>query len=159
MLTFTVECTAKALTHRLAKIRQLAKADPNDASVQEANGGGKKGKGAGVLGAPKNGRGKKAAARAATPTSNDDEDDTNGAARTPPPTGRPERNGGKKRDYAALAGENDQGDDEAGEEDDAGGLNKKVKIEVGEDVGEGLRQTNEFEEKLGEMEQGGDIFA
>jgi len=58
---------------------------------------------------------------------------------TPPLSDRPQR-GNSKRNYAELAGKNDEDDEEDG-------LDKKVKIEVGEDIGEGLRQTNDDEEE------------
>ena len=51
---------------------------------------------------------------------------------TPPSTSRAKRTG-NKRDYAGMNGE-DSGDD------GQGGLDKKIKIEVGEDLGEGLRK-------------------
>lgn len=160
LLMRSTECTPKALTHRLAKLRGLAKAGPADATTQDVhketsttkstgkaaggNGGGKK-KAAASNGG---GRKKQTAARTPSPIANDDDDDEvlngNGAPNTPPPSARPKRGGSAKRNYAQLAGEENGSDDDEGED----GLGKKVKIEVGEDIGEGLRQSNEFEEAM-----------
>jgi hypothetical protein len=73
-------------------------------------------------------KGKKAKAETAaerTPT-------PDGDLPSPPATGRAKR-AGTKRNYAQLAGE----DDSSGDDD---GMDDRVKIEVGEDIGEGLRQ-------------------
>jgi len=155
-LTLRTECTAKALTHRLAKIRNVAKGDTTaDASAQETRNDGKSTKaktaktsGGGSGGGRKKGAGggKKRAARTPSPTGDDEEQLGNGAP-TPPPSNRPNR-AGAKRDYATLAGENS--DDKEGD-----GLDKKVKIEVGEDIGEGLRQSNEEEQEDDDMDGAG----
>lgn len=70
------------------------------------------------------------AARTPSPDANDEN------YLTPPETNRAKR-AGPKRNYAELAGETSSDGDAEGEED---GLDKKIKIEVGEDIGEGLRQ-------------------
>ncbi|KAI6797831.1 hypothetical protein KC332_g13482 [Hortaea werneckii] len=127
------ECTPKALTHRLAKFRSLAKTTDagDDATTKPVPAGSKATKATKGGNKKTNGQGQKKGGR--TPSPNVD-DETAGVP-TPPPSGRPQRQGAK-RDYAQLA-EGNQDD----EEDD--GLDKKVKIEVGEDIGEGLRQTND----------------
>lgn len=138
-------CTPKALTHRLAKIRNLAKAEHTDVAAPEAKTTSTIKQSSKVK--ARGGETKKTAGgrkkTACMPP--DDEDDAElihgGAAPTPPPSDRPKRRV-SKRDYAQLADEDeDEDDDENG--DATNQLTKKVKIEVGEDIGEGLRQTNE----------------
>ena len=124
---YHTECTAKALTHRLQKIRSMAKDGEDGSTTQDTNAEKPKAapKAAKASGAPKKARGgKKAAAEKTSSPAGSEE-----KYATPPESGRA-KPGGTKRDYAKLAGED--------EDDD--GLSKKVKIEVGEDIGEGLRQ-------------------
>lgn len=128
-----LDCTAKALTHRIAKIRAMAKGE-GDAQDAQAD---KPKKVTKVAATPKkNGKGTKKQANSVTPppaSSND------GEYPTPPTTVRPKR-GGAKRNYAEMVngdGESDADADGDGDSDD--GLDKRVKIEVGEDIGEGLR--------------------
>ncbi|GAB1736816.1 hypothetical protein NU219Hw_g8844t1 [Hortaea werneckii] len=127
------ECTPKALTHRLAKFRSLAKTtDAGDETATKSVPAGSKVTKAAKAGSKKaNGQGKKKGGRTPSPSLDENAD----AVPTPPPSGRPKRQGAK-RDYAQLA-EGNHDDDE----DD--GLDKKVKIQVGEDIGEGLRQSND----------------
>ncbi|KAI7213071.1 hypothetical protein KC333_g6776 [Hortaea werneckii] len=127
------ECTPKALTHRLAKFRSLAKTtDVGDETAAKPVPARSKVTKAAKAGNKKaNGQDKKKGGR--TPSPNGDENAD--AVPTPPPSGRPKRQGAK-RDYTQLA-EGNHDDDE----DD--GLDKKVRIEVGEDIGEGLRQSND----------------
>ncbi|RMY95629.1 hypothetical protein D0862_08699 [Hortaea werneckii] len=127
------ECTPKALTHRLAKFRSLAKTtDAGDEMTTKSVPAGSKVTKAAKAGSKKaNGQGKKKGGRTPSPSLDENAD----AVPTPPPSGRPKRQGAK-RDYAQLA-EGNHDDDE----DD--GLDKKVKIQVGEDIGEGLRQSND----------------
>ncbi|KAK5119941.1 hypothetical protein LTR85_007017 [Meristemomyces frigidus] len=148
-LATAMGCTPKAIKHRILKLRNVKKDDANaggeaaaptkPAKATKAVAGGKK---------KATGGGKKQAARTPSPGGGDDDDVQVGGARTPPPSDRPKR-GGAKRDYGQLAGENGSDDEE-----EADGLNKKVKIEVGEDIGEGLRQVNEGEEEA-EMDGAG----
>ncbi|GAB1728185.1 hypothetical protein NU195Hw_g6132t1 [Hortaea werneckii] len=130
------ECTPKALTHRLAKFRSLAKTTDtgDDATTKPVPAGSKVTKATKGGNKKANGQGKKKGGRTPSPNGDENGDETAGVP-TPPPSGRPQRQGAK-RDYAQLA-EGDHDD----EEDD--GLDKKVKIEVGEDIGEGLRQSND----------------
>lgn len=115
------ECTPKALTHRLAKFRSLAKTDAGDeAAAKPVLAGSKVTKAAKGGNKKANGQGKKKGGRTPSPNLDENAD----AVPTPPPSGRPRRQGAK-RDYAQLAEGNH--DDE---EDD--GLDKKVKIQVGE---------------------------
>ena len=133
-MTLSADCTAKALTHRIAKIRTIANDNPTSATAQKDE---KKtpAKATKSAATPKKSAkvGKKAAAERAAPSSADGGDEY----LTPPESVRPKRVG-TKRDYAAMNGEGsgtDPEDEEIGED----GLSKKVKIEVGEDIGEGLR--------------------
>lgn len=119
------------MTHRLAKIKSLAKAGPGENGTQDAGAEKKatktsKATKATAKATKKNGNeGKKQAlARTQSPDGNGD------VYLTPPDTTRPKR-AGPKRDYAAMNGEEENEDD---------GLGAKIKIEVGEDIGEGLRQ-------------------
>jgi len=50
--------------------------------------------------------------------------------------------------------EGDGGEEGAGED----GMGKRVKIEVGEDIGEGLRQSTQFEDAMADREEDGDGF-
>ncbi|KAK4540940.1 hypothetical protein LTR36_008448 [Oleoguttula mirabilis] len=144
----TMGCTPKALKHRMQKIRNAGKEgqdDDDDAGEDTAKTkpvkAAKATKAAVAAGGKKkvgSGGGKKQAARTPSPAA-DDEEQADGAL-TPPPSNRPKR-GGSKRDYAQLAGEDGSDDEEDGD-----GMGKKVKIEVGEDIGEGLRMANEGEE-------------
>ncbi|KAI7154447.1 hypothetical protein KC349_g7645 [Hortaea werneckii] len=128
------ECTPKALTHRLAKFRSLAKT--TDAGVETTTksvpAASKVTKATKSCNRKANGQGKKKGARTPSPNMDEGAD----AVPTPPPSGRPKRHCAK-RDYAQLA----EGNHDDDEEDD--GLDKKVRIEVGEDIGEGLRQSND----------------
>ena len=129
------ECTAKALTHRISKIRVLAKSDSADGEGQQddAEKPSKATKATKSGATPKkNGKGGKKAVAERTPSPAGDAEDY----LTPPDTKRAQR-AGSKRNYAELAGETGSDIDGDGEED---GLGKKIKIEVGEDIGEGLRQ-------------------
>ncbi|KAI7462086.1 hypothetical protein KC351_g16513 [Hortaea werneckii] len=130
------ECTPKALTHRLAKFRSLAKTTGtgDEAATKPVSAGSKVTRATKSGNKRASGQGKKNGGRTPSPNLDHNVDETAGGP-TPPPSGRPQRQGAK-RDYAQLADGNH--DDE---EDD--GLDKKVKIEVGEDIGEGLRQTND----------------
>lgn len=123
------ECTAKALTHRIAKIRNLAKEDGAEGGDGTTP---KKQKTPAKATKPstpaKNGKGGKKQAASRSPSPDDDEEAT-------PASARPKRST-PKRNYAQMAGEDSA--DADGEDDD--GLNKKVKIEVGEDIGEGLHE-------------------
>ena len=128
------ECTAKAITHRLAKMRELAKGsadapkEENEAKPKKAA----KAPKATANGTKKNAKGAKKAAAARTPSPAGDDD-----IYPTPDTPRPKR-GGPKRNYAEMNG--GEGSDAVADEADDDGLSKKVKIEVGEDIGEGLRQ-------------------
>ncbi|KAI7083402.1 hypothetical protein KC356_g7605 [Hortaea werneckii] len=126
------ECTPKALTHRLAKFRSLAKTTGtgDEATTKSVPAGPKVTKAAKGGNKKASGQGKKKGGRIPSPNLDDNGDETAGVL-TPPPSSRPQRQGAK-RGYAQLAGGNHND-----EEDD--GLDKKVKIEVGEDIGEGLR--------------------
>ena len=142
-------CTPKAIRHQVSKMRNSVKAGGGD-------GDGEKGTKPAKATAPKATTTKKVSKKAAARTPSPDAD----GGMTPPPTARPKRIGAK-RDYAKMAsgsdGEEDEDDKEAGkvEED---GMSKKVKIEVGEDIGEGLRQMNEFEEAMAAGGAGEDVF-
>ena len=127
------DCTARAIGHRFTKFRALAKTDSTQ-NASNASGTVKQVKTATVK---KRWGGKKIAARAVTPDDGDDEEAKKNDL-TPPPSERPKR--GSKRDYAALTDEIGDGDD--GDEGN-NRLDKDVKIEVGEDVGEGLRATSD----------------
>lgn len=110
------ECTAKALTHRISKIRALAKTDPADGEGEQANGEKpKKSTKANKSGtAPeKNGKGGKKAAAECTPSP--EGGDKNYL--TPPDTNRAKR-AGSKRNYAELEGET--GSDGDGERENDG---------------------------------------
>ena len=128
------ECTASALSHRIGKIRALAKAGAGEGEGQVDNEKPKKATKTAKSGAApkKNGKGGKKATAARTPSPDADGE----GYPTPPDTKRAKR-AGSKRNYAELTGETGS-DDGAGVGDD--GLDKKVNIAVGEDIGEGLRQ-------------------
>lgn len=81
--------------------------------------------------------GKQTAARTPSPDGDDEENPL-----TPPATATRPKRSSVKRDYAAMNGEDSVGEG-SGDEDD--GLDKKVKIEVGEDIGEGLRQAADLD--------------
>ena len=133
-------CTPKAIRHRITKIRKdgqdVMDAEQNGDAPPAAKGTKPKTTKATATGKKKGG---KAVASTPPPGVDDDEQPVSGAP-TPPPSARPKR-GGAKRDYSKLAGE---GEDADGDD----GLSKKVKIEVGEDIGEGLRQTNYFDDAM-----------
>lgn len=122
-----MNCTPKALTHRLAHFRKMgAISKATTDAVKPA-------KVTKATAAPKRrvGAGKKAQAEINTRTPSPNGDDEEPL--TPPATARGKRDGAKKN-YA----------EKSDDEDD--GMNDKVKIEVGEDIGEGLRQGVDDEE-------------
>lgn len=127
------ECTHKALIHRIAKIRALGKGGEASATGGTASPTKPKTpvKGEKAVASPtkKAGKGAKKQPVDSSPMSESDGDSEG----EHPARARPKR-ATPKRNYAQMAGEDSDAD---GEEDD--GLDKKVKIEVGEDVGEGLR--------------------
>ncbi|KAK0282560.1 hypothetical protein LTR54_006578 [Friedmanniomyces endolithicus] len=132
------DCTPKAIRHQVSKFRNTAlakddSADGNDSKAKPAKTATPK---TPKPTAPKK-RSKKAA-RTPSPQADDDGDGEEGTGPTPPPTtSRPKREGAK-RDYAMLAGgdEEEEGNED-GEEEGVGedGMGKRVKIEVGEDIG------------------------
>lgn len=102
---------------------------------------------------PKDLKAKKAkaetAARATTPFASDNDED--GALPTPPTTvsrGIKRKYGGVKvgDDEGRQKKEHEDGEDE--KEREVEGLNDDVKIEVGEDIGEGLRSSVEDEDEF-----------
>ncbi|KAK1072425.1 hypothetical protein LTR33_010235 [Friedmanniomyces endolithicus] len=156
------DCTPKAIRHQVSKFGNTALA--KDDSADGSDGKAKPAKPA-TSKAPKptvpKKRGKKAARTPSPPEATDDGDDDEGAGPpTPPPSSRPKRVGAK-RDYATLAGGDEEGEGEGdgGEEgEDEDGMGKRVKIEVGEDIGEGLRQSTQFEDAMADEENGEDAF-
>ncbi|KAK3113916.1 hypothetical protein LTR53_008316 [Teratosphaeriaceae sp. CCFEE 6253] len=127
-------CTPKAIKHQLTNFRTAAAKggeDSGDAAATRPGTAGKASKGKSTK------KGGKKAARTPSPDLDDDEV-RKGGGPTPPSSSRPTRQK-SKRDYA----ESDD-DEHAGD-----GLSKRVKIEVGEDIGEGLRQTNDDEDEDG----------
>ncbi|TKA68315.1 hypothetical protein B0A55_08612 [Friedmanniomyces simplex] len=150
-------CTPKAVTHRISKFRNLALTEGGSTDGGEDKS--KPAKTTAKLKASKAATTKKSKkpARTPSPEAAADVDDEEGVGPTPPPSARPKRESAK-RDYAKLAaGEGEDEDDgEEGPEED--GLSKRVKIEVGEDIGEGLRQSTQFEEAMADGDDGGDAF-
>ncbi|KAK0936151.1 hypothetical protein LTR29_012249 [Friedmanniomyces endolithicus] len=153
------DCTPKAIRHQVSKFRNTALA--KDGSADDSDSKAKPAKTATPKAprptAPKK-RSKKAA-RTPSPQAGDRDDDDGGAGPTPPPTNSRPKRQGAKRDYAMLAGgdeeeEGDGGEEGAGED----GMGKRVKIEVGEDIGEGLRQSTQFEDAMADREEDGDGF-
>ncbi|KAK5166168.1 uncharacterized protein LTR77_008429 [Saxophila tyrrhenica] len=202
-LADAMDCTPKAISHRLTHFRKLGGTSSNIATVDPAAKGkamAAKAKPDKIL-TPKDAnnrvtkpattKGKKAKTevkRTPTPTPSPSpspeaeaaadgeggEDGKEGYV-TPPTTGRKQRD--TKRNYASLADESDNDNDDfegversvhdssvhAGEikqgeerdEPEVEGLGEDVKIEVGEEIGEGLRMGVEDEERSEEEEAGG----
>ncbi|KAK4895595.1 hypothetical protein LTR27_006378 [Elasticomyces elasticus] len=122
-------CTPKAITHQISKFRNASIAEEGKIVRPKARKAPAKGKKA-----------------ARTPSPEADGDDEEAQGPTPPPSTRPKRES-SKRDYAAMAGEGE-------DDDELDGLNKKVKIEVGEDIGEGLRSSTHFEDAMADGDDG-----
>ncbi|KAK4569782.1 hypothetical protein LTR86_002751 [Recurvomyces mirabilis] len=136
---------ARSITHRITHYRNAGKYGQ---SVKAAASEKKASQDNDAPSTPKQTKpGRKTNKKKAAAAADEGDEGVNGAL-TPPPSDRPKRDGGKKRDYAALAGTKDEEADEIESED---GLSKKVKIAVGEDIGEGLRQNQHFEEAMAEM--------
>ncbi|KAK3074431.1 hypothetical protein LTR53_003162 [Teratosphaeriaceae sp. CCFEE 6253] len=127
-------CTPKAIKHQLTNFRTTAAKGGDDSGDTSTTRPGTAWKASKCKSTKKGG---KKAARTPSPDLDDDEVGKGGGP-TPPSSSRPTRKGAK-RDYA----ESDD-DEHAGD-----GLSKRVKIEVGEDIGEGLRQTNDDEDEDG----------
>ncbi|KAK1057944.1 hypothetical protein LTR12_012490 [Friedmanniomyces endolithicus] len=158
------DCTPKAIRHQVSKFRNTALA--KDDSADSSDGKAKPAKTAtpkALKPSAAKKRGKKAARTPSPQADGDGDGDEDGAGPpTPPPTSSRPRREGAKRDYAMLAGgdEEGDGDGDGGEEEieDEDGMGKRVKIEVGEDIGEGLRQSTQFEDAMADGENGEDAF-
>ncbi|CZT21495.1 uncharacterized protein RCC_07358 [Ramularia collo-cygni] len=120
------DCTPKAITHRLAKLR---KAGGETTPQAKEDVGEPKAKKAKTTPVKKPARQTTKKARAETPIDSDDDEEA-GVQPTPPATlERPQRKNGVKRSYDETSIKEEVIDDE--DEDDG--------ITVGEDIGQGLR--------------------
>ncbi|KAK3053767.1 hypothetical protein LTR09_005047 [Extremus antarcticus] len=154
------DCTAKAISHRLTHFRKLGGTDA--ATKAAATKGKTAAKPNKVTKTPAKGKGKKSKAEVKRTPSAAAEGEEEYA--TPPPTTRVKR-AGAKRNYAEMSGEEDgEGESEVAEtpeppgpvdeeseskrpEPEIPGLPAYVKIEVGEDIGEGLRTAADGEDE------------
>ncbi|KAK0259560.1 hypothetical protein LTR91_013177 [Friedmanniomyces endolithicus] len=162
------DCTPKAIRHQVSKFRNTALA--KDDSADDTNGKAKPAKTA-TAKAPKSMVPKKRSKKAArTPSpqaagDGDDGDEDGAGPPTPPPTSSRPKREGAKRDSAMLAGGDEEGDGDGEGEGEGGeegvgedGMGKRLKIEVGEDIGEGLRQSTQFEDAMADGENDEDAF-
>lgn len=162
------DCTPKALSHRMTYFRKLgansSSSGPTTAitSIPKAKQQSKVTKPKATARGGKKAKAEVKAEPARTPSPSPGAGVGEEYVTPPATTRRAQRTGSKKRDYAELAGENDDDEDDDGEvevgdskqprlEADGDGLNDGVNIEVGEDIGEGLR-TSEADERAAEEE-------
>ena len=135
----STDCTPKAITHQIAKLRAAGgKVDADDGDTNGDEGTAKKVQKTtkstkSTPATKKNSKGGKKQTIERTPTPSAAE------YATPPESATRPSRAGSKRNYADMVSDDDAAAKSDSDDEGDDGLNKKVKIEVGEDIGEGLR--------------------